>query len=201
MPDGPADVASETDLVEALRGGDDRAYEDLVRRHSGRLLAVARRYLTEDDARDAVQETFGRAFQSIDRFDGRSRLATWLHRILVNVCLMRIRRAERKPEEPIETLLPAFHPKGYRRDAGPPWTADASEIAHTIETRQLLTRAMATLPEAYRQVLLLRELEGLEVAEIAARLELTPNAVRIRLHRAKQAVREQLDDVFKGSKR
>ncbi|MGH9360827.1 MAG: RNA polymerase sigma factor [Thermoanaerobaculia bacterium] len=72
-------------MVEALRRCDDRAYETLVQEHGGRLLAVARRFLrNEDDAQDAVQEAFLAAFKAIDRFEAKSRLSTWLHRIAVN---------------------------------------------------------------------------------------------------------------------
>jgi len=93
---------SERDLVSRLRRGDEDAFERLVREHGGRLLAVARRFLREEEeARDAVQECFLSAFRALDRFDQASRLSTWLHRIVINACLMRLRTRRRKPEEPI----------------------------------------------------------------------------------------------------
>ena len=85
--------AGEADLVRRLQAGDDDAYEELVRAYAGRLLGAVRRYLpAEDDARDAVQEAFLSAFKAIDRFEGGSRLYTWLYRIAINAALMQIRR-------------------------------------------------------------------------------------------------------------
>ena len=87
-------------LLEGLRRGDDAAYEELVRSQGGRLLAVTRRILgDEDDARDAVQEAFLSAFKSIDRFQGGSLVSTWLHRIAVNAALMKLRSRRRRPGE------------------------------------------------------------------------------------------------------
>ena len=109
-----------SDLREALaqhvlRRGDEQACEELVRAHTSRLLAVARRYLrSEEDARDAVQEGFVAAFRSIARFQGGSSLSTWLHRIVINACLMRLRSSRRRPETSIEELLPRFDGSGHQ---------------------------------------------------------------------------------------
>ena len=94
-PSPPRDAAR-------LRRRDEPAFEHLVRTHGGRLLQVARRYLVEEDARDAVQEAFLSAYKAIDRFDGKSQIGTWLHRILVNSCLMRLRKPSVRREESIE---------------------------------------------------------------------------------------------------
>ena len=105
---GRAPGASEPDevaLLAGLRAGEDDAYETLLRSHSGRMLAVARRFMaSEDDARDAVQEAFVSAFKAMDNFEGDSRLSTWLHRIVVNACLMKLRTRRRKPEGSIDEL-------------------------------------------------------------------------------------------------
>src|SRR5262245_46486063 len=101
--------SAEGRFLERLRSGDEQAYEELVRGYTGRLLATARRFLPRtEDAQDAVQEAFLSAFRSVDRFRGGSRLSTWLHRILVNACLMKLRGASRRPEAPIEDYLPKF---------------------------------------------------------------------------------------------
>jgi RNA polymerase sigma-70 factor (ECF subfamily) len=106
--------AGEADLVARLRAGSDAAYEELVRAQGARLLAVARRLLrSEEDARDAVQDAFISAFRAIDRFEGGSRLSTWLHRIVVNAALMKLRSQQRKPETSIEDLLPRFLEDGH----------------------------------------------------------------------------------------
>ena len=100
-------VDDEATLVAQLRAGDEAAFEQVVRSYGGRLLAVARRIVgSEEDARDAVQDAFLNAFRSLDRFEGNAKLSTWLHRIVVNAALMKLRTRKRKPEQSIETLLP-----------------------------------------------------------------------------------------------
>ena len=108
----------ETSLLAGLRRGEEAAFELLVRTYGGRLLQVARRFVGEDDARDALQEAFLSAFKSIGRFDGRSKISTWLHRIVVNSALMRLRKKSSKVEESLEPLLPTFIENGHRADPG-----------------------------------------------------------------------------------
>jgi RNA polymerase sigma-70 factor (ECF subfamily) len=117
---------AERGLLVALRSGDDRAFERLVIEQGGRLLAVARRLLrNDDDARDCVQEAFLQAFRALPRFEGHSRLSTWLHRIVVNAALMKMRSRRARPEEPIEPLLPGFHEDGHSRDSYRDWAVPA----------------------------------------------------------------------------
>ncbi len=184
---------NEHTLLAALRRGDDAAYETLVRAYGGRLLAVARRYLGEEDARDAVQESFLSAFKAIHRFDGRARLSTWLHRITVNHCLMKLRRPSTKREESIEPLLPIFFEGGHRAEPGRAWPPDAEERLTRAESRKLVRRSIERLPERHRTVILLRDIEGLTGREAADRLGITANAVKVRLHRAHQALRTLID--------
>ena len=192
---------SERDLVSRLRRGDEAAFERLVREHGGRLLAVARRFLgEEEEARDAVQETFLSAFRAMDRFDHGSRLSTWLHRILINACLMRLRTRRRKPEEPIEDLLPQFQADGHQvRHPTPEWEGSAETLLARSETRSIVREAIDRLPDSYRAVLLLRDIEELSTEEAARSLGVTENAVKIRLHRARQALRGLLEPHFRRS--
>src|SRR5688572_12499994 len=102
MASEPSPAAEEPDLLERLRSGEEGAYEELVRRYGGRLLAVARRFLpVEEDARDAVQDAFLSAFRGLASFEGQAQLSTWLHRIVVNASLMKLRTRRRKPEQSI----------------------------------------------------------------------------------------------------
>ncbi len=187
--------AGEADLVARLRAGSDAAYEELVRAQGARLLAVARRLLrSEEDARDAVQDAFISAFRAIDRFEGGSRLSTWLHRIVVNAALMKLRSQQRKPDTSIEDLLPRFLEDGHFAEPPAEWQQSADQALERRETRELVRQAIDGLPENYRTVLLLRDIEGLDTAETAEALGVTANAVKIRLHRARQALRQQLDE-------
>ncbi len=182
------------ELLARLRAGDDAAFEELVRLQSGRLLAVARRFLhNEEDARDAVQDAFLSAFRSLERFEGQARLSTWLHRIVVNASLMKLRTRRRKPEKSIEELLPRFLEDGHMAEPAVPWRASTPSEAERSELRDLVLRQIEALPESYRNILLLRDIEGLDTEEAAKVLGVSPNAVKTRLHRARQALRGLLE--------
>lgn len=104
-------------LVARLKAGDERAFEVLVRRESGRLLAAVRRLVRDEAAaHDCVQEAFLSAFRAIDSFEPRSSIGAWLHRIAINAALMRLRKQRRLAETPIDDLLPSFDADGWRRD-------------------------------------------------------------------------------------
>lgn len=187
-------------LLAALRAGDERAYERLVVEYGGRMLAVARRILRSDeDARDALQEAYLLAFKALPRFEGQSRVSTWLHRIVVNACLMRIRSRKAKPEESIEPLLPTFREDGHATHCFTSWDESADEMLERAEIRGMVRAAIDELPDTYRTVLLLRDIEELDTAEVAELLKITSNAVKIRLHRARQALRELIDRRLKAS--
>jgi len=181
-------------LLERLRAGDEAAYEALVRTHGPRLLAVARRFLrSEEDARDAVQDAFLSAFRAVDDFQGGARLSTWLHRIVVNAALMKLRTRRRKPEQPIEELLPSFLEDGYMAAPASPWRSEEMDPVERRELSRLLSDAIEALPESYRNVLLLRDIEDLDTEETARAMGISPGAVKTRLHRARQALRGLLE--------
>lgn len=191
--DTPAATPDESSLVQALKAGDPAAFETLVRLHGGRMLSVARRFVAnEEDARDVVQDAFVSAFRSIDRFEGQAKLSTWLHRITVNTALMKLRSRRRRPEESIEPLLPAFAEDGHHAAPIVEWP-EAEDLLHRKQTAARVRAAIDRLPEGYRTVLLLRDIEELTTEETARMLDLTINAVKIRLHRARLALRTLLD--------
>lgn len=171
-----------------LQRGDDDAFEQVFRRYGGRMLATARRLLRNDeDARDAVQEAMLSAFKAAGRFEGDAQIGTWLHRIVVNAALMRLRTRHRKPETSIEELLPVFQADGHRAvpasdEAFPDTLAERGQLL------ALLREAVQELPDQYREVYLLRDIEELSSEEVALAMGITPNAVKIRLHRARQAL-------------
>lgn len=194
------DDAAEAALLAGLRAGSDTAYETLVRSTSARLLAVARRIVgTDEEARDVVQEAFISAFKALDRFEGNAKLSTWLHRIVVNKALMRLRTRKRKPEEPIEPLLPSFKDDGHQVQPASDWQEGADVTLERAETRAYVRSQIERLPDTYRTVLLLRDIEEMSTPETAVMLGITENAVKIRLHRARQALRALLDERFGGA--
>ena len=186
-------TSADGDLVARLKDGDDSAFEELVRGHGGRMLAVARRFLPEEDARDAVQDAFLSVTRSIDKFEGNARLSTWLHRIVVNASLMKIRTRTRRPEESIEDLLPRFLADGHMEQPATPWRESAQHALERDETRRLVRAKIDELPETYRAVLLLRDVEERDTRETADLLGITVANVKVRLHRARQSLRTLLN--------
>jgi RNA polymerase sigma-70 factor (ECF subfamily) len=182
-------AGAEANLVARLRAGDEGAYEELVRNETKHLLAVARRLLrNEDDARDAVQQAFLSAFRALPSFNGQSRLTTWLHRIVANAALMKLRTRGRRPEDSIEDLLPKFVEDGHHVEQFSEWSLPADAKMLRREARAQVRAAIDMLPDSYRTVLLLRDIEELTTEEAAQALGVNPNTVKIRLHRARQAL-------------
>jgi RNA polymerase sigma-70 factor (ECF subfamily) len=185
----PVLPTDETTLVAALRAGDERAFETVVRTYGGRLLSVARRFTrNDDDAQDVVQSAYLNAFRALATFEGTAQLSTWLHRIVVNTALMKLRSRRRRPEESIEDLLPAFQEDGHHSEQFEEWCAPADRLMERKETQAVVRACIDALPETYRTVLLLRDIDELSTQQAAAMLDITPTAVKVRLHRARQAL-------------
>ncbi len=185
----------ETALIARLRANDASAFAEVVHAQGPRMLAVSRRLLrSDDDAADAVQEAFISAFRAIGKFEGGARLSTWLHRIVVNTSLMRLRKRTRRPEVSIDELLPRFVEDGHHVDEPREWKSpEPLDALERRETRTLVRDLIDRLPTDYRTILLLRDIEGLDTKETAELLGVTSNAAKIRLHRARLALRNLLD--------
>jgi RNA polymerase sigma-70 factor (ECF subfamily) len=196
------DVVDEAALLAGLRAGDEKSFESMVRTWCGRMLAVARRLLgSEEDARDCVQEAFLNAFQKLSAFEGRSSLGTWLHRIVVNQALSKLRARGRRPEESLDGLLPTFDASGHRLGPRARPTVSVQELAARNEVREVVQRSIARLPDPYRVVLLLCDIEGYNTEEAAGLLGITEGALKVRLHRARSALRALLEPVLRGEVR
>jgi RNA polymerase sigma-70 factor, ECF subfamily len=187
-------ATDEAQLLAQLRAGDEDAFEHAVQLYGGRMLATARRFLNnEHDAQDAVQEAFASAFRALDKFNGEAMLSTWLHRIVVNAALVQLRSKRRRAEQPIENLLPRFDQDGAWIDEPVTWTDASQTILEQRDSRQMVRRCIARLPEIYRSVVLLRDIEELDTDETARSLAITPNTVKVRLHRARQALKRLIE--------
>lgn len=194
-------VREELALVAALQERDSKreaqAYERLVRTYGAQLLTVARHLLgSEADAHDVLQEAFLNIFLHIGSFAGDSRLLTWMHRIVVNAALMRLRSQRRKAEHSIEELLPTYREDGHQVRDTLPWRPTAASELEDQQTRALVRRSIDQLPEAYRTVLILRDIQELDTQETAQIMGLSQGAVKVRLHRARQALRALLEPYF-----
>lgn len=181
-------------LVNLARAGDQAAVRYIVQMHNRRLYRAARAILQDDlEAEDVVQEAYVRAFSALDSFRGESGLGTWLTRIAVNEALGRRRRQREQvtlevlddPQERDRAQVITF--PQINPDIDPEKTTARHEI------RRLLERAIDDLPETFRIVLVLRDVEELTVEETAKQLKLRPQTVRSRLHRARMQLRKSLD--------
>ena len=186
----PPDAANDDSLVRDVRRGSPTAFGAMMRRYNRRLYRTARAILKDDSlAEDALQEAYLAAFRHMDEFRGDAALSTWLTRIVVNQALQALRRTRRdrvvvpfeESDAQHEALNVADSP-----DTGP------ENMLLRAQTRRLIERNIDALPEGYRTVFVLREVEDLTVEETAAALDIPPATVRTRLFRAKARLRESL---------
>jgi RNA polymerase sigma-70 factor (ECF subfamily) len=192
----------EADLVARARAGDREAFRAIMTRCNQRLFRIARAVIgDEGEAEDVLQEAYVRAFGAIAGFRGEAAIATWLTRIVLNEAHGRLRRRKVTVEfeelEAAQESAQVLNFPGAARSDGP--EADAARA----QIRRMLEQAVDGLPEAFRLVFILREVEELSVEETAGHLGLKPETVKTRLHRARRRLREALDaqlaDVMVGA--
>ena len=176
-------------LLRHAQSGDRDAFRAIMQRHNQRLFRIARAVVSNDDeAEDVLQDAYLKAFGAIGLFRGESGLNTWLTAITLNESRGRLRR--RRPTESLEVM----EENGIRVIPFPGMAEIPDPEAEAVrsETRRLLERAIDQLPDEFRLVFMLREVEGLSVEETAAQLNLNPQTVRTRLFRARQSLRQSL---------
>jgi len=182
--------AEDTDesLVTRARAGDSAAFELLMRRHNQRVYRVVRSVLRDtDDIEDVIQQAYVQAFLHLDQFGGNARWSTWLCRIAINEALARLRQRGRFVSiEAVSEEAMANLSKGSGGD--PERTASGREFSKMVE------QAIDELPEIYRSVLILREVEGMTTEETASVLDVQTDVIKTRLHRARASLREAIED-------
>lgn len=184
-------------LLARLRQGDAAALEPLMERHAGRLYRVAYGITRNPaDAEEVVQDVFVALVRKLTTFEQRSTLGTWLYRIAINNALIKCRGKRATVEVPLEDHLPTYHEDGHREGDRAfllaDWSQSPEDAVISGETRDALDRALAALPDGYRAIVLLRDVEGLSNEDAAEVLGESVASVKSRLHRARMALREQV---------
>jgi RNA polymerase sigma-70 factor, ECF subfamily len=204
--------AGETELLAALRRGDEQAFRDLVRHHQPTLLRLARGYApSQAVAEEIVQETWLAVLRGLDGFAGRAALRTWMARILVNIARRRSGREARSiplsslARAEADDVQPAVDPSRFMTD-GPyaghwasfphDWSGRPEHVLLSQEVRGVARAAIAQLPPAQRMVITLRDLQGWPPQDVCAALEISEPNHRVLLHRARAKVRQALEDYF-----
>lgn len=183
--------SSQTDL-ESLLSGDIVATDHYVRLHTPWMLRLAKQLLNDSDkAEDAVQSAFINIFKNLQTFEHRSSIKTWMHRIVVNQSLMMIRKSKNESETSFDELLPEFE-NGCRLVDQQITNSPAINMERS-QTRSIMLRLIDKLPGQYRIVLILRDIEGLNTSEVAELLELSHANTKVRLHRARSALKALLE--------
>jgi RNA polymerase sigma-70 factor (ECF subfamily) len=179
--------------VVRARQGDHEAFRVLVERYQVRVQGLALRVLRDpEQARDAVQEAFLKAYRSLARFEGRSSFYTWLYRLVMNVCLDLRRRDRSDRHVEWDDARQVEPPAEERKDSESSGLYGPADAVFRRELREHVAAAIDRLPEAARETLVLREVEGLSYAEIAEALEVPKGTVMSRLHYARRQVRKVL---------
>lgn len=186
-------AAGECQLVERAKSGDQSAFRAIMEQNNRRLYRVARTVMKDDaEAEDVVQETYLRAFSNLATFRGESSLTTWLTRIALNEALGRKRK--QRPTVTLESVEAAEEASAQIIQFPAMNTEpDPERTAAQHEIRRLLERAMDGLPEPFRLVFVLRDVEEMSIEEAASQLGIRPETVKTRLHRARRLLRQSLD--------
>jgi RNA polymerase sigma-70 factor, ECF subfamily len=196
------DVATDIDLVRRIKAGDDRAFEEMVRRYHARVYSLAFGVLRNaQDAEEATQDAFLTLHRKIGTFDESRKFFSWFYRVALNSAYSRARRRPSLPTVAIEDRLPKFSSDGHFAADVPDWSATVED---QVSARELVRRAgefIAELPPAYRDVIWMNDVEEMTAPEIAETLEISIPAFKSRLHRARLHVRQRLDEVSRARTR
>ena len=179
---------SDEEVVARVLAGETGMFEVVMRRHNQRLYSVARAILRNDgEAEDVMQDAYVRAYEHLNQFAGRAKFSTWLTRIAVHEALARQRRGNRYQE-----LEPMSEREGDPMDRFASLTPNPEQQASNSEIRRLLEEAVDNLPDSYRTVFMLRDIEEMSTTDAADVLEITEENVKVRLHRARALLRRSL---------
>ena len=194
-------VPTDNELIEEIKGGGAEALETLVSRYENKVYSLAYRMMgNREDAEDVLQDTFLNVVRSLDGFRSQASFSTWLYRVATNAALTRLRKKNKREKgegefiEEVYSVRDAAHSQSKLVD----WSDGPAEKLLNEEAQKIMDEAVNELPEIYRVVFVLRDVEGLPASEVAEVLDLSIPAVKSRLHRARLYLRKRLSDYFTG---
>lgn len=183
-------ATDETILIDKAKEGDRRSLEELLQRHYELVFSIARRITgNEHDAAEACQEALIKIARSITKFDGRSKLSTWIHRIATNAALDELRKRKRRPIPQDESEVGGFAAALAQESIA---TSSNGGFDERLAQRQTLTDALAEIRPEFAEAVILRDVHGLDYAEIAAALDISGGTVRSRIARGRRKLAEIL---------
>jgi RNA polymerase sigma-70 factor (ECF subfamily) len=197
-PPSTPPVVSDEELVARARAKDFAAFEELVDRYEDKIFRLAFRFVrNETEAKEILQDTFLLVWRKLDTFKGDSQFGSWLYRVATNAALMRLRAQRRHPEISTEEL-PVDYLDNYGQlpATGENWAKRPDDELQSDELRRRIQKSVDELPEIYRTVFLIRDVEGLSTEETAEVLQISIPTVKTRLHRARLALRDAITRYF-----
>jgi len=191
-------VETDEELVARARNKDFGAFEELVDRYEDKIYRLAYRFVrNESEAKEILQDTFLSVWRKLDTFKGDAQFGSWLYRVAANAALMRLRAQRRHPEVSTEELpIDYLDNYGHLPNTGENWAKRPDDELQSDELRRRIQQAVDELPEIYRTVFLVRDVEGLSTEETAEVLQISVPTVKTRLHRARLALRDAISHYF-----
>ncbi|HEY7911361.1 MAG TPA: RNA polymerase sigma factor [Blastocatellia bacterium] len=182
-----ASALSDDEVIRRVKAGEKALFEVIMRRYNQRLYRVTRSILGDDtEAEDVTQDAYVRSYLHLDQFDGRAKFSTWLTKIAVHEALARLRKRERVVE--IDAELGSMEGRMKLESKAP--SPEQEVLTNTI--RIVLETAVERLPQSYRSVFVMREVEQMSTAETAESLDISEESVKVRLHRARALLRKHI---------
>ena len=192
-------LEAESTLIQAALAQDPAAWQTLLSEYGGKMYGIALRFLrNEKEAEDAIQETWILISQKLCDFRSDCKLGTWIYRVTTNKCLEKIRSSKKHKEktESIDELMPGYQEDGHYQKEFPDWSQRPDKEADQKALKGEIEKALSSLPEEYREVLVLRDIEGFSGEEAAQMLGINEATMKTKLHRGRMALREKLEKKF-----
>jgi RNA polymerase sigma-70 factor (ECF subfamily) len=184
-------------LVRDFQGGNLEAYDKIAEIYQKKIYGLSFNLTRNQmDAQDVTQEVLLTLFRKIHTFQGKSAFSSWVYRITLNASYMKLRSKKKEPNVSIDELMPSFNSAGFQQEKIQDWSENTESLLFTNETRDVINKAIALLPEKEKVVFLLRDVEGLSTEKACEILDLTVPAVKSRLHRARLFLRKKLSSYF-----